>query len=160
MVKVARLLMGVAFLCLLWAGGTIAYAHAELREAYPPIGAAYRWERPSEIRLSFTQAVELVGSSITLTNHQFVVQPTGELRKGADDSTLIVDILADPFLGIGTYTVNWKTASVDGHTIQGSYDFTLLPREALITLGVAAVVLVSMGIFIWFKRDRTITPSG
>lgn len=155
MAKVARLLVILMVVGLAWAGVSVAYAHAELRESYPAIGGEYRWERPSEIRLRFTQAVELEGSSITLTNRQFQVQPTGELQLDPNDNTtLVVDILADPFLGVGTYTVNWKTASVDGHTIQGSYDFTLLPREALITAVVAPVVLILMGAFVWYKRAR------
>jgi len=152
MVKVARLLMGIAFISLLWAGGSVAYAHAELREAYPPIGAVYRWERPSEIRLSFTQEVELEGSTVTVANRQFALQPTGELQQDPNDKTTL--FVTVPFMASGTYTVNWKTASVDGHSIQGSYDFTLLPREAVITSVVAPVVLVLMGAFVWYKRAR------
>jgi methionine-rich copper-binding protein CopC len=152
MVKVARLIMGVAFICLLWAGGSVAYAHAELRQASPEIGAVYRWNRPDEIRLSFTQEVELEGSSITVANRQFELQSIGELQQDATDKTTL--FVSVPFMHSGTYTVNWKTASVDGHTIQGSYDYTLLPREAVITSVVAPVVLVLMGAFVWYKRAR------
>lgn len=152
MAKVARFLMVMIAVALTWAGVSVAYAHAELREAYPPIGAVYRWERPSEIRLSFTQGVELEESTITVANRQFELQPTGDLQiDPSDDTTLFVSV---PMLRSGTYTVNWKTASVDGHTIQGSYDFTLLPREAVITGVVAPVVLVLMGVFVWYKRAR------
>jgi methionine-rich copper-binding protein CopC len=155
MAKVTHLVMMLLLVAMAWAGVSVAYAHAELREASPEIGAVYRWNRPNEIRLSFTQEVELEGSSITLTNRNFELQSIGQLQIDPEDNTtLVVDILADPFLSVGTYTVNWKTASVDGHTIQGSYDFTLLHREAVITSVVAPIVLVLMGVFVWYKRAR------
>jgi methionine-rich copper-binding protein CopC len=152
MAKVTRLVMVLLLVAMAWAGVSVAYAHAELREASPEIGAVYRWNRPEEIRLSFTQEVELEGSTISVTNRQFQAQSVGELQIDPNDPTTLFASI--PFLPSGTYTVNWKTASVDGHTIQGSYDFTLLPREAVITSVVAPIVLVLMGAFVWYKRAR------
>lgn len=152
MAKVVRLFVIVLLIGWVWAGASVAYAHAELRQASPDIGAVYRWNRPSEIRLSFTQEVGLEGSSITVVNRQFAAQPVGALQLDPNDATTMFASI--PFLSSGTYTVNWKTASVDGHTIQGSYDFTLLPREAVITSIVAPVVLVLMGAFVWYRRAR------
>lgn len=139
-------------LLLIGAIGTtsVAFAHAELRSAYPEIGAAYRWERPSEIRLSFTQSLLLEGSSIMLVNRQFEAQQVGAVQIDAEDPTTMFVTL--PELDTGTYTVNWVTASIDGHTIQGSYDFTLLPREAVYTLIIAVVVFSLMGLLVWRRR--------
>ena len=132
---------------------SVAYAHAELLEAYPPIGAQWRWTRPSEIRLTFSQEVALEGSSVRLLNHQFQQQPLGTLQQDPNDKTTLVVPIPEQMLS-GTYTVDWQTLSVDGHNIQGAYDFTLFPRESLITAVVAPIVLVVFGLFVWSRRAR------
>ncbi len=147
-----RFLLAIVLVALAWAGTSVAFAHAELRESYPPAGAAYRWERPQEIRLRFTQEVNLEGSSIQLVNRQFQPQSTGVLQQDPNDKTILFVTL--PQLPTATYTVNWVTSSVDGHTIQGSYDFTLLPREPVITTVIAVVGFTLFGAFVLFKRAR------
>lgn len=154
MAKHTRWLIVLAMMVLLvgGVGASVAYAHAELRTASPPIGAQYRWTRPSEIRLAFTQAVKTDGSSIVLVNRQFQTQPTGAIQQDPNDPSVIFASVEG--LNPGTYTVNWVTSSVDGHTIQGSYDFTLFPRESVITAVVAPIVLVAMGLFVWTRRAK------
>jgi methionine-rich copper-binding protein CopC len=153
MAKHMRWLIVLAMVMLVGGvGASVAYAHAELRTASPPIGAQYRWTRPSEIRLAFSQDVKTEGSSITLVNRQFQPQPTGAIQQDPNDASVIFVTVEG--LNPGTYTVNWVTDSVDGHTIQGSYDFTLFPRESVITAVVAPIVLVAMGIFVWTRRAK------
>lgn len=140
-------LLGVWLLLAPWVG-----AHAELRKADPPIGAIYRWNRPSEVRLGFTQKMIAEQSSILVINRGFEEVQAGTAQLDPEDPfSLVVGL---PPLPQGTYTVNWQTMSVDGHPLAGSYSFTLFPREPLITMGIAAVVLVGMGVLVFARRAR------
>ncbi len=118
-----------------------AFAHAELRKASPEIGAVYRWNRPTEVRLTLTQKLQGTGHSIIVTNRNFEKMTQGSTQLDPDDPyTMFVELDA---LSNGTYTVNWQTKSVDGHSLQGSYEFTLLSRQAITTKVVAAIVLLA-----------------
>lgn len=139
-------------LLALWLGGSIAYAHAELRTSSPAIGEVFRFNRPTQIRLSFSQDVLVGESRITLINDQFAPQPIGDLQQDPTDlTTLYVDM---PDLANGNYTVDWKTLSVDDHSIQGSYAFTIAPREPVIAAIVTPLLLIGAGVFLWFSRRR------
>jgi methionine-rich copper-binding protein CopC len=130
----------------------VVLAHAELREAFPEIGAIYRWQRPSEVRLSFTQKLEESGNSIIVTNRRFEEVQEGVTQLEPEESYTI--LVALPALPAGTYTVNWETNSVDGHALKGAYDFTLFSREAIVTRIIAAMVFVGMGIFVYSRRAK------
>lgn len=129
----------------------LVWAHAELREAVPEPGALFRWERPDEVRLRFTQKLE--SASIIVTNRQFEsFQAMPAQISSSNPRETFVPL--EP-LQPGTYTVNWGVKSDDGHTLEGGYDFTVLPREPIITLAVAALVLPLFGLFIYTRRART-----
>ena len=129
-----------------------AFAHAELSEASPAIGSVYRWNRPTEVRLTFTQQLQETGNSIIVTNRQFKEMHEGSTQLDPDDPYTIFVRLGP--LSNGTYTVNWETKSVDGHSLQGSYEFTLFSREAIITRIVAAIVLLAFGTVVYRRRAR------
>lgn len=129
-----------------------AFAHAELSKASPEIGAVYRWNRPTEVRLTFVQQLQETGHSIIVTDKNFKKIHQGSTQLEPDDPyTMFVELDA---LSNGTYTVNWQTKSVDGHGLQGSYEFTLLSREATITKLVAAIVLLAFGALVYVRRAR------
>jgi methionine-rich copper-binding protein CopC len=125
-------------------------AHAELRESYPEPGAHFRWERPQEVRLTFTQQLE--AATIVVMNRQFEQVQVGETRVEPLDPRNAVVALGE--LAPGTYTVNWHTESEDGHAQDGAYDFTVFPRASLITGVVAALVLPLFGLMIYLRRAR------
>lgn len=127
-------------------------AHAELREADPDIGAIYRWQRPTEVRLSFTQKLEETGNSIIVTNRNFEEVQQGSAQLDPEDPYTMLVVL--PALPAATYTVNWETSSVDGHGLKGSYDFTLFSREPIVTRIVAVIVLLAMGILVYSRRAK------
>jgi copper transport protein len=83
---------------------------------------------PTEIRLSFTEDVELRFSDVSL------IGPMGEVRIGEifvpvdSPSVLAVRVLGG--LSAGEYTVRWRAASADGHPMNGEYRFTILPGAA------------------------------
>jgi copper resistance protein C len=147
----ARLLpLILGCLVTLWLGGGIAYAHAELRTSSPTIGEVFRLNRPNEIRLSFSQDVLLEESRITLINNDFSPQATGSLQQDPTDMTTV--FVSVPDLPDGNYTVDWQTLSVDNHSIQGSYAFTIAPRTPLIVGIAAPVLLVLGGVVLWRSR--------
>ncbi len=130
----------------------LAAAHAELSTSDPAIGDIYRWTRPSEVRLTFVQELEPEGNSIIVTNTHFDEMQSAAAQIDPNDSySLIVPLNALP---AGTYTVNWTTASVDGHPLQGSYEFTIFGREAPFTMITAITVFLCMGAFAYSRRAR------
>lgn len=130
----------------------VVLAHAELREAEPEIGAVYGWQRPTEVRLSFTQKLQETGNSIIVTNRSFEQVQAGATQLDPDDPYTM--LVALPALSAGTYTVNWETNSVDGHSLKGSYEFTLFSREPIVTRFIAVMVFVGMGVFVYSRRAK------
>lgn len=127
-------------------------AHAELSKANPAIGDIYRWTRPSEVRLTFAQELEPEGNSIIVTNTHFDEMQSAAAQIDPNDAySLVVPLTALP---AGTYTVNWTTASVDGHPLQGAYEFTIFGREAIFTMLTAGSVFLCMGAFAYSRRAR------
>lgn len=104
-----------------------AQAHLHLTGSAPAAGDSMS-AAPAEIRLSFTEPVELGFSDISL------IGPLGEVRTGDpgvpvdSPSVLVVRVLGG--LVAGEYTVRWRAASADGHPMEGEYRFTVLPGAA------------------------------
>ncbi|RZL68659.1 MAG: Cu resistance protein [Variovorax sp.] len=101
-----------------------AEAHAHLQSAVPSVDAAAA-SFPAELKLRFSEGLELHFSGATLTGPGAGSVPVGNARLGTGDSELIVPILGA--LGPGRYAVNWHALSHDGHSTRGSYAFTVLP---------------------------------
>ncbi|MGH9886616.1 MAG: copper resistance CopC family protein, partial [bacterium] len=77
---------------------------------------------PSAVRLRFSDAVEATSDSITVTG------PAGTRVDGSGarvtDDPAVVETTVEA-LSPGTYTVEWRVLSADGHPIHGSYRFSL-----------------------------------
>ncbi len=146
-------LMGTLVLllvALLWGGVQRANAHAEMAEAVPAPGTIFRWNRPTEVRLRFTQRLD--AATILVTDRRFAPVHAGEAQVDGDDPRVASVALGS--LTPATYTVTWRTSSVDGHHLDGAYEFTVLPREPIITMVVAAVVLSLLGLLLFVRRER------
>jgi len=91
------------------------FAHATLERASPPVGSVVNGS-PSQIRLWFTEAIERRFSEAV------VIGPSGNRvgRGSASGNQLVISV---PRLGAGTYRVNWRVRSIDGHKTEGSYTF-------------------------------------
>jgi len=77
---------------------------------------------PSSLTLWFNEAVPVAATRVRLMRGGTAIALDAVSSRAADTS-LVVPIrgaLAD-----GLYTVQWATASKDGHPVQGSYRFTL-----------------------------------
>jgi len=132
-----------------------AWAHAELVDAVPAAGSTVDGP-PSEIRLTFSETL-VEGSHIALYGEQF--------RAVANVTTIIAGSqmrgLVSTTLEPGAYTVEWTAISLDGHTVSGSYPFTMRPRAPAIpnsTAIIAAVVSVLTGglaVLIWYLNRRS-----
>ena len=117
----------VALASTLFVGSTIlpAYAHADLAETVPSLTEALTTS-PEELRLTFTESVEIAFSEVSIVDSEKTEIQVGELSLDPEDNkTLVVPI--EVALVAGTYTVEWAVVSGDGHKIEGSYDMTIAP---------------------------------
>ena len=101
-----------------------ALAHAHLQSATPAEGSTVA-TAPTEIDLTFSEAVELKFTGVDMTGPGKAVVKTGAATLAAGNRTLKVPL--EGTLAAGVYTVAWHALSSDGHKTKGSYSFTLKP---------------------------------
>ena len=99
-----------------------AFGHAYPIIVSPADGGALK-ESPREVRMQFTEGVELAFSRITVKGAKGEVVSQGKLRQLADD-TVAIDLKP---LTVGNYTVEWQVLSVDTHITEGTLHFTFRP---------------------------------
>src|SRR5262245_25980458 len=100
----------------------IARAHAYPAVSIPNNGSTVK-EAPREVRIQFTEGIELAFSQITVKGPNGEVVSQGKLRKLGDD-TLVIDLKP---LAPGNYSVEWQVLSVDTHVTDGKLVFTVGP---------------------------------
>lgn len=113
----------VIFACVAFivgAGG--AQAHAFLDHAQPRVGSTVS-TAPSVLSLWFTQNLEPVFTSAEVLNAAGA-RVSGKARIDGPNSLMQVGLKPLP---PGTYTVRWRTLSVDTHTTEGSFTFQVGP---------------------------------
>lgn len=100
-----------------------ASAHASLVGTSPTEGSVVA-ERPSSVRLTFDEPVEATDGAVG------IVGPDGQGLAGLrprvdpdDGQTIVVDL--PDSLPDGTYDVTWRILSIDGHPVQGVFDFAV-----------------------------------
>ena len=100
-----------------------AFAHAFLDHAVPGVGMTVSGP-VRELRLWYTQGV------VTAFSHVHVVSAAGAqipaskpVTASSDQQTIVVRL--GRALGPGTYSVSWQVVSVDTHTTQGTFTFTV-----------------------------------
>jgi copper transport protein len=116
-----RALAGLVAACLLSAPATVL-AHGGLKSSVPASGATLS-AAPTEIRLVFTEAVELAFTRVALRGPNGAVQLGVSLFTGADRRTVVSPIAAQ--LSAGQYTVTWQAAGPDGHPVRGTFTFAI-----------------------------------
>lgn len=107
------------FLALMMKSAPLA-AHAYPAVSIPNNGATVK-EAPRELRIQFTEGIEVSFSQITVKGAKGDVVSQGKLRQLADD-TLAVDLKP---LSAGNYSVEWQVLSVDTHITDGILRFTV-----------------------------------
>ena len=91
-----------------------------------PVPGSTITQSPPQIRLVFSEGIELLGTRVSLLDAQNNAVALDEAQldpADTDNRTLRVGVPAT--LAAGTYTVQWKNLSVDGHSEKGTYSFTL-----------------------------------
>jgi len=99
-----------------------ALAHAQLVSSTPAANEM-AIPPPTELRLKFSEGVELKFTKVTLTGPGSKAVKTGPAKLDPSDSSLLIVPLASPPAD-GQYTVNWQAVAKDGHKTKGSYSFT------------------------------------
>ena len=100
--------------------GRQAWAHAYPAVSIPNNGAIVK-ESPRELRIQFTEAVELAFSQITVKAANGEIVSQGKLRQLSND-TLAIDL---KILSAGNYSVEWQALSVDTHVTDGTLRFSV-----------------------------------
>ncbi len=106
---------------LLSPGSVSAHAYPDV---VSPADGATIAQTPGEVRIKFTEGVELEFSRIDVKNATGQKVSRGSIRRAASD-TLMIDLLP---LEPGSYTIEWQILSVDTHITQGLLRFTLKPK--------------------------------
>jgi methionine-rich copper-binding protein CopC len=99
-----------------------ASAHAKLNQAVPAAGSTVS-SAPKEIRLKFSEGVEVALSKVSVTGPSGAVSTGKAHSAGKDKAMLVLPLPAS--LAPGAYKVQWSVVSVDSHHTEGSFGFTL-----------------------------------
>jgi methionine-rich copper-binding protein CopC len=128
----------------------VAEAHAELVKAVPEPGSVVD-SGIKEIRLTFDEAIE-EGSSITLFAEQFRLIPNIQAELDGADMFVPIPEALDP----GEYTVQWIAVGDDGHTTQGSYQFSVRQQvsSSATWLWWLLVIPIGAGAYAVWRRAR------
>ena len=111
---------------ILWIGLPLplAFAHAGLVSSTPKSGARLT-ALPTEVKLEFGENLLTLGDA--QTNVMVVKDPDG-VQIDRSDSSISGRFLSaslDPSDKGGTFTVDWRIVSEDGHPVEGSYQFSV-----------------------------------
>lgn len=102
----------------------IAYAHAFLDHASPAVGSTVH-ASPSEVRLWFSGSIEPAYSSITVTDADGRQVDSGKIETDPQNASELR--VAVTSLSPGTYRVTWRVVSVDAHSTEGHFAFSVAP---------------------------------
>ena len=113
----------VIFFLILVAASARLKAHAFLKDADPGVGSTIQTS-PDEVRIRFTENIELAVSSIQVFDASGKEIDKRDLHLDSSDHALLHVSL--PSLGAGTYKVVWRVVSVDTHVTNGSFTFRVV----------------------------------
>lgn len=114
-----RHILFIASLCLMDVV-TQADAHAFLVKSSPSVGSTVK-PNTGELRLEFSEPIELAFSGVELANISGVAVPLTSF--GFGDSTHKVLVGKMSMLMPGSYVVKWHAVSTDTHRTEGSFTF-------------------------------------
>jgi copper resistance protein C len=118
-IAVMRIRVAIASMLLFALGSSAALAHAHLDHASPAVGGTVA-TAPTEVALFYTQNLEPAFSTVEVTDASGAGVDRGKPQ--ISDNTMRVALKT---LSPGTYNVHWHAVSVDTHTTQGAFSFTV-----------------------------------
>jgi len=142
----------------------VAFAHAA-RVSAEPADDAVLTTAPERVSATFNEPLQTAFAAMTVVGPDANVWSIGEPTvQGA-----VIGIALRPLGPAGTYTVNYRVTSADGHAVSGSWSFRLTARgtgtpgpaanahaggnAAIWPFVVVAVALVGAGV-LWAVRRR------
>ena len=163
-VAVSLLLAAVALGVTLTAGG--ASAHAARVSVDPAENAAVS-AGPARVRATFNEDLQTTFAAMT------VVGPDGKLWTSGQPQVQgpVVSVGVRPLGPTGSYTVNYRVTSADGHVVSGSWSFRLTatgtgtpgpvadssdnaPGDVPVWPFIVGAVVLVGGAVIWQMRNR------
>jgi methionine-rich copper-binding protein CopC len=175
---VRRLLAVLAAIVVVLLPAAPAWAHNQLIGTAPAADATLA-EPPTSVTLTFVQPLNPKFTTIVVSDAARRREPAGAPAIDGGKGTVT---LTEP-LANGGYTVAYRIVSVDGHVVQGSYDFTVadpalpaapaaaasaapasaaasssggIPPGVLIGIGVVLVLLAGAAVYLWVSaRGRS-----
>jgi copper resistance protein C len=116
----ATLVLATSLLVVAMAGAGAASAHAT-RVATDPVENSELSQSPQKVSATFNEALQTEFAAMT------VVGPDGNLWSIGDPQVdgAVVTVGVRPLGPSGTYTVNYRVTSADGHVVSGSWSFRL-----------------------------------
>lgn len=115
----------IGLVLALAAGPLPAEAHAFLEQATPRVGSTVGTS-PGELRLRFSEAVELRFCRVQLARQGGETVETGPLRTDGSDERMLIAAIPEP-LAPGVYKVTWRVVSRDTHVTSGDFTFEVSP---------------------------------
>jgi methionine-rich copper-binding protein CopC len=119
-------LVGVLALATLWL--TVwcapALAHARLLQETPASGASLA-EPPEQVRLRFNEPVNAEFDPVKVYDAEGDRVDEDDARMDPDDARVLLAGLEE--LPEGSYRVEWRVTSIDGHVIEDAYAFNVTP---------------------------------
>ena len=112
------LVLAGSLLALVVVGAGPAAAHDALTGSDPADGATVP-VAPEQVRLDFSDAPAALGTEVRVTGPDGTVVSVGEPTL---DALAVVQTLA-AYRPAGTYTVDWRVTSADGHPVSGTLTF-------------------------------------
>ncbi|BBZ76791.1 copper resistance protein C [Mycolicibacterium anyangense] len=101
-------------------GAPVASAHA-VRIATEPAADAVLTTGPTQVSATFNERLQTTFSAMTVVGPDGNLWSTGEPQlQGA-----VISLGVLPLGPVGTYTVNYRVTSADGHVVSGSWPFHL-----------------------------------
>ena len=113
-------LLALTLTALALAAAGVASAHAT-RIATDPAAGAELTSSPQRVSATFNEALQTQFAAMT------VVGPDGNLWSIGDPQVLgaVISVAVRPLGPAGTYTVNYRVTSADGHVVSGNWPFRL-----------------------------------
>jgi LPXTG-motif cell wall-anchored protein len=99
-----------------------ALAHARLTETYPADGDTLL-EPPEQVQLLFNEPIEAEFDPVKVRDREGGRVDEDDARASPNNRRLMVVDLEG--LPEGSYTVEWRVTSADGHPVDGTYEFAV-----------------------------------
>ena len=103
-----------------------ALAHARLVQEEPADGATLA-ESPDRVELRFSEPVDAEFSPLEVYNSEGERVDEDNARISPTDARVLIVDLEE--LSEGSYTVEWRVTSIDGHVVEGRYEFAVAEAE-------------------------------